>query len=84
MFPHLHSRSFQSRMGQSRTEGAIEDPQMSNKIKIIKELEQNIYQLESGMVDRTTGQDFIANIEKEIKKNFDHYYTQTREFKRPL
>ena len=64
LFPHLHSRSFQSTLSQGMIEMGGDDPQTEQKIKIIKELELKISQLESGVSKRVVGQDFIANIEK--------------------
>ena len=46
------------------TEDGIEDLQIVNKINIIKELEQKINQLESGVSSPVVGQDYISGIEK--------------------
>ena len=79
MFPHLHSQSFQSKMSLKATDDGVEDVQMANKINIIKELEQKINQLESGVSSRGAGQDYISGIEKEIRGKFQNYYTFTQE-----
>ena len=52
------------------TEEDVEDLQIGKKINIIKELEEKINQLESGVSSPIVGQDYISSIEKEIRGKF--------------
>ena len=63
MFPQFHSKNFQSSLGQ-REEGREEEPDVLSKIRIIKNLDSKIAELEESIKNRVTCEEYMINIEK--------------------
>lgn len=62
MFPQFHSKHFQSSLGQYDFGVDTEDPQMANKIKIIRDLENKISELEVSVKNPLTCQQYMKSI----------------------
>lgn len=80
MFPRYQSRVFQgSGVEKEELEGEEMDRQMENKLKIIKDLEFKIIQLESNISSPYGCKEDMLNIEKEINLDFHNYYAEAKE-----